>query len=158
MKTTVRTFFLAVATVFFSCALVRPVSAQDQPRMKEAVELLKRAQDSRDPVPLLRAAKKELRAAEHDKGGFRIEAIRTVDDAIAEAEAGRPVKMQERVAAAITEIPRRHGPGPLMPRTPRPAGHGARRAGERRAYSPSFSNASGFLRKAARATPLSSFM
>ena len=72
--------------------------------MKAAVELLHRAQDAHEPIPLLRAAKKELEEAEHDKAGFRVEAIEIIDHAIAEGEAGRPVKMEEHIAAAITAI------------------------------------------------------
>ena len=72
--------------------------------MKAAVELLHRAQDGHEPLPLLRAAKKELEEAEHDKAGFRVEAIRIIDHAIVEGEAGRPVKMEEHITAAIKAI------------------------------------------------------
>ena len=72
--------------------------------MKAAVELLQRAQGAHEPIPLLRAARKELEEAEHDKGGFRAEAIKIIDHAIVEGEAGRPVKMEEHIAEAITAI------------------------------------------------------
>ncbi len=36
----------------------------------------------------LRAARSELQAAEHNKGGHRVEAIRLTDEAIRETEAG----------------------------------------------------------------------
>ena len=72
--------------------------------MTAALELLHRAQDAHEPIPLLRAARKELEAAEHDKGGFRAEAIRIIDHAIVELEAGRPVKMEVEIAAAIKAV------------------------------------------------------
>lgn len=36
----------------------------------------------------LQAAKSELQVASHDKGGHRVRAIRLIDDAIAEVQAG----------------------------------------------------------------------
>lgn len=47
----------------------------DQPHMKRALEHL-------------RAARAELRSAEHDKGGWRVRAIKNVDQAIADTEKG----------------------------------------------------------------------
>jgi hypothetical protein len=47
----------------------------DQPHMKAALEHL-------------RAARAELKVAEHDKGGWRVRAVRNVDQAIADVERG----------------------------------------------------------------------
>jgi hypothetical protein len=47
----------------------------DQPHMRRALEHL-------------RAARAELQTAEHDKGGWRVRAIRNVDQAIADTERG----------------------------------------------------------------------
>jgi hypothetical protein len=47
----------------------------DQPHMKAALEHL-------------RAAREELKVAEHDKGGWRVRALRNVDQAIADTERG----------------------------------------------------------------------
>ena len=47
----------------------------DQPHMRRALEHL-------------RAARAELQSAEHDKGGWRVRAIRNVDQAIADTERG----------------------------------------------------------------------
>ncbi|MEY2530625.1 MAG: hypothetical protein QOI96_710 [Verrucomicrobiota bacterium] len=47
----------------------------DQPHMKAALEHL-------------RAARAELKMAEHDKGGWRVRAIRNVDQAITDTERG----------------------------------------------------------------------
>ena len=47
----------------------------DQPHMRAAVEHL-------------RAARAELMKAEHDKGGWRVKALRNVDQAIADTERG----------------------------------------------------------------------
>jgi hypothetical protein len=47
----------------------------DQPHMMAALEHL-------------RAARAELKMAEHDKGGWRVRAIRNVDQAIADTEKG----------------------------------------------------------------------
>ena len=47
----------------------------DQPHMKAALEHL-------------RAARAELQMAEHDKGGWRVRAVRNVNQAIADTEKG----------------------------------------------------------------------
>jgi hypothetical protein len=53
----------------------------DQPHMRRALEHL-------------RAAKAELQAAEHDKGGWRLRAIEHTDRAIVETEKGMAVGAQ----------------------------------------------------------------
>ena len=53
---------------------VAPARA-DQPHMRNALQHL-------------RAARAELQAAEHDKGGWRTRAVRNVDQAIADTEKG----------------------------------------------------------------------
>ena len=102
MKTSRRTLLLPVL-IFFS-AMALPAPAAEQPRMTAAVELLQRAREAREPVPLLRAAKKELAEAHRGKAGFRVEAIKIIDRAIAEGELGHRGKMAAHIDTAITAI------------------------------------------------------
>jgi hypothetical protein len=59
----------------FLAAMAMPAFADDQPKMKEALESLEHA-------------KQQLQQAEHDKGGHRAEAIKHIDQAIAQVKAG----------------------------------------------------------------------
>lgn len=72
-------------TLRISFAIVAAIAAMglnsarvDQPHMRAALEHL-------------RAARAELRMAEHDKGGWRVRAIANVDKAIADMERGMAV-------------------------------------------------------------------
>jgi hypothetical protein len=70
-KTTI-VILLSISTVGLSSAFAR------QPHMERALESL-------------RAARAELQAAEHNKGGWRLRAIENVDRAIRETENGMAV-------------------------------------------------------------------
>ena len=71
MKTLRISFVVVVAIAAMGLNSVRA----DQPHMRRALELL-------------RDARAELQSAEHDKGGWRVTAIRNVDRAIADTERG----------------------------------------------------------------------
>jgi hypothetical protein len=71
MKTLRIGVVIAVAVAAMGLNSVRA----DQPHMRRALELL-------------RDARAELQSAEHDKGGWRVTAIRNVDRAIADTERG----------------------------------------------------------------------
>ncbi|MEY2527433.1 MAG: hypothetical protein QOE73_2204 [Verrucomicrobiota bacterium] len=71
MKTLRISFVIIVA---MAATGLNPARA-DQPHMKAALEHL-------------RAARAELKMAEHDKGGWRVRAIRNVDQAITDTERG----------------------------------------------------------------------
>jgi len=69
---TLRVSFVIVAAV---AAMGLNSARADQPHMKAALEHL-------------RAARAELQMAEHDKGGWRVRAVRNVNQAIADTEKG----------------------------------------------------------------------
>jgi hypothetical protein len=71
MKTLRVSFVVVVAIAAMGLNSVRA----DQPHMRRALELL-------------RDARAELQSAEHDKGGWRVAAIRNVNQAIADTERG----------------------------------------------------------------------
>jgi hypothetical protein len=71
MKTLKRTFIVVIAV----SALNLGTAWADQPHMRRALEHL-------------RAARAELQRAEHNKGGWRLRAIRNVDQAIGDTENG----------------------------------------------------------------------
>jgi hypothetical protein len=70
MKTIKLTIIALIAVSAFNLT-----ARADQPHMRRALEHL-------------RAARAELRVAEHDKGGWRMRAIANTDQAIAETERG----------------------------------------------------------------------
>ena len=70
---TIKTSFVMVVAI--AALSLQSVSAQDQPRM-------------RDALAHLRSARAVLAQAEHNKGGHRAKALELVERAIAEVEAG----------------------------------------------------------------------
>lgn len=70
-----KTLKASVAIIVAIAALGLTSARADQPHMRSALEHL-------------RAARAELQNAEHDKGGWRVRAIRNVDQAIADTEKG----------------------------------------------------------------------
>ena len=69
---TLKVSFVIVAAI---AAMGLNSARADQPHMRRALEHL-------------HAARAELQSAEHDKGGWRMRAIRNVDQAIADTERG----------------------------------------------------------------------
>jgi hypothetical protein len=70
-----KTFKIGLIIVVAMAALGLNSARADQPHMRAALEHL-------------RAARAELKMAEHDKGGWRVRAIGSVDQAIADTERG----------------------------------------------------------------------
>jgi hypothetical protein len=70
-----KTLRIGVVLITAIAAMGLASARADQPHMKAALEHL-------------RAARAELRVAEHDKGGWRVRAIHNVDQAIADTERG----------------------------------------------------------------------
>jgi len=70
-----KTLKTGVAIIAAIAALGLNSARADQPHMRAALEHL-------------RAAKAELQSAEHNKGGWRMRAIRNVEQAIADTEKG----------------------------------------------------------------------
>lgn len=74
-----------------------------QPRMQDAVSLLKAAKTAENPLPLLHKARAQLQSARHNKGGDRVEAIKAVNEAIVFAQSGDKKKMSTKINVAIAE-------------------------------------------------------
>lgn len=70
-----RTLKIAIVAITAVSALNISSVQADQPRMKAALEHL-------------RAARAELMRASHDKGGWRMRAIKNIDQAIADTQQG----------------------------------------------------------------------
>jgi len=83
---------------------VQGAAENTQPKMEKAVHDLQEAKQSKDPMPLLEAAKKALKHASKNKHGGRAAAIGLVDQAIQEAASGDKEKMRQKIDAAIANI------------------------------------------------------
>ena len=70
-----RTFITTIISLMALSAFNMATARADQPHMRRALEHL-------------RAARAELQAAEHNKGGWRLRAIENTNRAIAETERG----------------------------------------------------------------------
>lgn len=91
-------FLLAGARLGFSAAEDR------QEHMEAALQSLQEAKKSPTPAASLHTAKEELQKARHKKGGFRVDAIEFVDQALTEAQAGSHDRMIQKIDAAIADI------------------------------------------------------
>ncbi|MFN2507915.1 MAG: hypothetical protein ABR589_03985 [Chthoniobacterales bacterium] len=79
-------------------------ASPDQPHMRAALGLLNAARTAENPLPVLKAAKKQLREARHNKGGERLDALAAVDEAIALAMVGDKNKMVQKIDHAIAQV------------------------------------------------------
>lgn len=59
-----------------------------EPKMEKAIELLQQAQSSPKPIPLLEKAQSHLQTATGNKAGFKVNAVKTIKQAIATAQKG----------------------------------------------------------------------
>ncbi len=77
-------------------------AAENQPRMEKAVELLQEAKKSPAPIGLLEKAKDHLQNATGNKGGNKVEAVKTINQAIKIAkQGGKPDKEISRAIAMV---------------------------------------------------------
>ncbi len=97
---------IAIPVLLAGAGIVRSAPDGQQPRMATAEQLLRDALVVPTPLalPLLTAAKEELDMAQHDKGGFRVQAIASVEKSIAEAQAGEKAKMTEDIKTALLDV------------------------------------------------------
>ena len=88
------------------CLLVIPYHAfaLDQPMMRDALATLREAKTADDPLPLLQKARKILKDAEHDKGGYRVKAMQEITEAIEADKSGDKEKTQEKISHAISDV------------------------------------------------------
>lgn len=86
------------------CILLGALSTLNavEPRMEKAVQLLQQAQASPNPVPLLEKAQEHLQNATGNKGGHKVEAIKTIKQAIKQAQRGGNV--QSQIGQAIAQV------------------------------------------------------
>jgi ABC-type branched-subunit amino acid transport system substrate-binding protein len=73
-----------------------------EPRMEKAIELLKQAQAASNPVPQLEKAMEHLQNATGNKAGFKVDAIKTIKEAIKKAKKGDNVR--ELIGKAIAQV------------------------------------------------------
>lgn len=80
--------------------------ATTQPRMHEAADALNSAKRSPNPMEDLVTAKQRLRHGATDKGGYRVEAMRLIDQAIGKLKAGDRLAANKLIDQAITKVGR----------------------------------------------------
>lgn len=73
-----------------------------EPRMEKAIQLLQQAQVSPNPVPLLEQAQQHLQNATGNKAGFKVDAVKTIKQAIKGAQRGNNVRAQ--IGQAIAQV------------------------------------------------------
>jgi len=95
---------LACVAILINAGLLLAGLEEDQPRMEAAIKFLQEAKKADNPIPLLDNALGELKKAKHNKAGWRVRAIATVDEAIADANAGNKQAMESKCSHAIAEI------------------------------------------------------
>lgn len=96
-----RVLLIAVLACLQSTSLL--AGERGQPRMQDAVSLLKAAKTAQDPLPLLHKARARLQSARRNKGGERVDAIKAVNEAIVFAETGDKKKMSTKIDVAIAQ-------------------------------------------------------
>lgn len=86
------------------CLLLGMLSALNavEPRMEQAIQLLQQAQRSPNPVPLLEKAQNHLQNATGNKGGNKVDAIKTIKQAIKTAQRGGNARPQ--IGQAIAQV------------------------------------------------------
>jgi len=70
--------------------------------MEAALGYLEQAKTSTDPIPFLKKARGEIQGAKKNKGGRRIDAIDTIDEAIALKEGGGDP--QAKIILAMAQV------------------------------------------------------
>jgi hypothetical protein len=90
-----------LAVVCFTLGLCSTMNAVE-PRMEKAIQLLQQAQASPNPVPLLEQAQQHLQNATGNKAGFKVNAIKTIKQAIKAAQRGSNVQAQ--IGQAIAQV------------------------------------------------------
>lgn len=86
------------------CILLGTLSTLNavEPRMEKAIQLLQQAQASPNPVPLLEKAQEHLQNATGNKAGFKVDAVKTIKQAIKQSQRGANVQAQ--IGQAIAQV------------------------------------------------------
>lgn len=91
--------------LLLAAASAPPLQAADkQPHMEAALELLQAAKASDNPLPMLKSAKKHLVKADNNKGGARVQALESLNEAIAQVQVGNKEKAKQKINAAIANV------------------------------------------------------
>ena len=96
--------FLVLAVTTIALHLTIGPALAEPPHMSAALELLQAAKKSDKPMPMLQAARKHLENAKKNKEGERVEALRDVKEAMAQAQVGDLKKMEQKINSAIANI------------------------------------------------------
>jgi len=96
--------YLLTRIITALCLLAGALSTLNaaEPRMEKAIQLLQQAQASPNPVPLLEKAQEHLQNATGNKGGQKVQAIKTIKQAIKTAQKGGNVRAQ--IGQAIAQV------------------------------------------------------
>lgn len=93
--------WLLVTALLQAFNAVHAIDPKGQPHLRNAIGHLEAAKTAKEPLVSLKAARKELVNAKHNKKGERIDAIRHVDEAVAYATTGDRKTMLEKITKAI---------------------------------------------------------
>ncbi len=81
-------FLTRTLTVFFLTLATFGMLRAAEPKMEKAIQILQQAQTSPKPIPLLEKAQTHLEGATGNKAGFKVNAVKTIKQAIATAQQG----------------------------------------------------------------------
>ena len=98
MNRTITRILVLICLTLGVCSTLNAV----EPRMEKAIQLLQQAQASPNPVPLLQKAEEHLQNATGNKAGFKVQAVKTIKQAIKQAQRGTNVQAQ--IGQAIAQI------------------------------------------------------
>ncbi len=104
MKRSLFVTLLLVSALLQAVSVVQAVDPKGQPHMRNAIGHLEAAKTAKEPLVSLKAARKELVNARHNKKGERIDALGYVDQAIAFATTGDRKAMLEKITKAIGSV------------------------------------------------------
>jgi hypothetical protein len=98
MNRTITRILVLICLTLGVCSTLNAV----EPRMEKAIQLLQQAQASPNPVPLLEKAQEHLQNATGNKAGFKVNAVKTIKQAIKAAQRGGNVQAQ--IGQAIAQV------------------------------------------------------
>ena len=105
MKIPTQTLATSVTSIALLLLLGQPLSAKEEhPAMHDASEALHAAQGSSDPIAKLEEARRHLNIAKANKQGYRIEALKLTEEAIADVKAGKRAQANKAITEALNLI------------------------------------------------------
>ncbi len=95
---------LALSLLLLLVSLASSLQAADQPKMRDAIELLESAKYSKTPLAALESAHRKLDNGRPNKKGERLEAMEYVNEAIEFAKQNNHSRMRDKIDNAISHI------------------------------------------------------